>query len=126
MASAATGYFRRLTRKLTEDVERLDAEEMAESATASGAKRASECCRGEEVTMLGRLRSVEACPKAAGAAMEAEFFDGTDSVTLVWIGRRKIPGIAPGKTLMVRGRVGEREGGGKVIYNPYYELRESS
>ncbi len=122
MAAPAAGYFRRLTRRLTEDLDQLDADEMAETADASGACRASDCARGDEVTMLGRLRSVEACPKAAGAAMEAEFFDGTDTVTLVWIGRRRIPGIEPGKRLTVRGRIGDR-GGEKVMYNPYYELQ---
>lgn len=125
MAPAATGYFRRLTRRLTEDLERLDAEEMVETAQASGATRASDCVRGEEVTMLGRLRSVEACPKSAAASVEAEFFDGTDPVTLVWIGRRRIPGIEPGKTLLVRGRIGDRDGQ-KVVFNPYYELRGDS
>lgn len=125
MATAAAGYFRRLTRRLTEDLEQLDAEEMAETAQASGAKRACDCARGEEVTIFGRLRSVEACPKSANASVQAEFFDGTDPVTLVWIGRRRIPGIEPGKTLMVRGRIGDRDGQ-KVIFNPYYELRRDS
>ncbi|RVW09646.1 DNA-binding protein [Prescottella agglutinans] len=125
MAPAAAGYFRRLTRRLTEDLEQLDAEEMVETAQASGAKRACDCSRGEEVTILGRLRSVEACPKSANASVQAEFFDGTDPVTLVWIGRRRIPGIEPGKTLMVRGRIGDRAGQ-KVIFNPYYELRGDS
>lgn len=125
MAPAAAGYFRRLTRKLTEDIDQLDAEEMAETSEASGARRACDCSRGEEVTMLGRLRSVEACSKAANTNIEAEFFDGTDTVTLLWIGRRKIAGIEPGKTLLVRGRVGERDGR-KIVYNPYYELRDDS
>ncbi|SEM32182.1 MULTISPECIES: OB-fold nucleic acid binding domain-containing protein [Rhodococcus] len=125
MALAATGYFRRLTRRLTEDLDQLDAEAMVESSQASGAQRACDCSRGEEVTMLGRLRSVETCAKASTANMEAEFFDGTEAVTLVWIGRRRIAGIEPGKTLLVRGRVGERNGQ-KVIYNPYYELRGDS
>ncbi|TQF66289.1 DNA-binding protein [Rhodococcus spelaei] len=121
MALAANGYFRRLTRRLTEDIDQLDAEEMANSSQASGAQRACDCSRGEEVTMLGRLRSVEACPKSSNASVEAEFFDGTDAVTLVWIGRRRIAGIEPGKKLKVRGRLGDRNGQ-KVIYNPYYEL----
>lgn len=125
MASPATGYFRRLGKKLTEDIDQRDAHEMAQVAAASGAQRASDCCRGEEVTMLGRLRSVEACPKASGAGMEAEFFDGTDTITLVWIGRRRIPGIEPGKTVKIRGRVGER-GTERVIYNPHYELQETA
>ena len=44
---------------------------------------------------------------------------------LVWIGRRKIPGIEPGRNILVRGRIGDRDGA-KVIYNPYYELRGNS
>ncbi|WP_330256710.1 OB-fold nucleic acid binding domain-containing protein [Nocardia sp. NBC_00565] len=125
MSSAASGYFRRLSRRLTEDIDQLDAEELAESADASGACRASDCRRGDEATMLGRLRSVEACPKSVGASVQAEFFDGTDAISLVWIGRRRIPGIEPGRKILVRGRVGDRDGR-KVIYNPYYELRENS
>lgn len=125
MPSPASGYFRRLSRRLTEDIDRLDAEELAETADASGACRVADCRRGEEVTMLGRLRSVEACPKAAGATVQAEFFDGTDAIDLVWIGRRRIPGIEPGRRLLVRGRIGERDGR-KVIFNPYYELRGNS
>ncbi|MFF0544579.1 OB-fold nucleic acid binding domain-containing protein [Nocardia thailandica] len=124
-ASTASGYFRRLSRRLTEDLDQLDAEELAETADASGACRASDCRRGEEVSMLGRLRSVEACPKSAGATLQAEFFDGTDTITLVWIGRRRIPGIEPGRRILVRGRVGDRDGR-KVIFNPYYELRGNS
>ena len=43
------------------------------------------------------------------------------AATLVWLGRRAIPGIEPGRELNVRGRVALRDGR-KVIYNPYYEL----
>lgn len=122
MAPAAAGYFRRLTRRLTEDVEQLDAEEMTESIEAAGGSKACDCRRGDEVTMVGRLRSVDACPKSGNASFEAEFFDGTEVVNLIWIGRRRIPGIETGRSLLIRGRVGER-GGRKAIFNPYYELR---
>ncbi|MBF6212765.1 OB-fold nucleic acid binding domain-containing protein [Nocardia puris] len=125
MPSAASGYFRRLGRRLTEDIDQLDAEELAETAEASGARPVSECRRGDEATMLGRLRSVEACSKSAGASVQAEFFDGTDAITLVWIGRRRIPGIEPGRRILVRGRIGDRDGR-KVMFNPYYELRGNS
>ncbi|MGW4480370.1 OB-fold nucleic acid binding domain-containing protein [Rhodococcus triatomae] len=121
MALAANGYIRRLTRRLTEDIDQLDAEELAQSLQATGAQRACDCRHGEEVTMRGRLRSVESCAQSANASMRAELFDGTDPVTLVWIGRRRIPGIETGKQLLVRGRIGDRDGQ-KVIYNPYYEL----
>ncbi len=124
-AGPDSGYFRRLGFRLTADLDRLDAEELAQTSEESGACQAATCQRGEEVTMLGRLRSVEACPQAATGCLEAEFFDGTDAVTLVWIGRRRIPGIEPGRRILVRGRIGERDGA-KVIFNPYYELRENS
>lgn len=116
------GYLRRLARKLTSDVDDLDADELSENSAAGGARRVSECHSGEEVTMLGRLRSVELRPANEAATLEAELFDGTEGVTLVWLGRRKIPGIEPGRTLKVRGRLAERDGR-KVLYNPYYELQ---
>jgi hypothetical protein len=122
MTTMAGGYFRRLMRRLTSDVSELDADDLSRNADAVGAKRASECRCGEEVTVLGRLRSVELCPRDAAATLEAELFDGTEGVTLVWLGRRRIPGIEPGRTIKATGRLAEREGR-KVLYNPYYELQ---
>lgn len=115
------GYLKRLTRRLTEDLGDADAEKIAEESKATGAQRASECCRGDEVTMHGELRAVETCSRSAKAGVKAEFFDGTDVVLLKWLGRNRIPGIEPGRKLTVRGRLAMHEGT-KVIYNPYYEL----
>lgn len=116
-----SGYLKRLTRRLTEDLGDADAVAIAEASRANGAQRAAECCRGDEVTMHGELRSVQTCSKAAKSGVKAEFFDGSDTVLLKWLGRNRIPGIEPGRKLTVRGRLAEHDGG-KVIYNPYYEL----
>ena len=62
-------------------------------------------------------------PRAAPAASRAEFFDGTDTVTLVWLGQRRIPGIECGRTLRVHGRLGMLDNGSKAIYNPHYEIQ---
>lgn len=118
---AATGYLKRLTRKLVEDLDTADAEEIASQSRALGAQCASECARGDEVNIHGELRSVQTCSKAAHTGVKAEFFDGTDTVLLKWLGRNRIPGIEPGRKLTVRGRLAQYDGG-KVIYNPYYEL----
>jgi hypothetical protein len=115
------GVFRRVLRRLTSDVETLDADDLSEDAERSGAQRASECRLGQEVTVFGRLRSVEFGPQDADASLEAELFDGTEGVTLIWLGRRRIPGIEPGRTMRVRGRMAVRDGR-KVLYNPYYEI----
>ena len=56
--------------------------------------------------------------------MEVELRDGSGAVTLVWLGRRQIPGIDPGRTLKVWGRISCHEGH-RLIYNPRYELMEA-
>lgn len=122
--SSADGILRRLTRKLTEDPEQLDAEELTEEVATTGANRAIDCRRGQEVTVVGTLRSVETNAKGCAGGVKAELFDGTDSVTLVWLGQRRIPGIDSGRTLKVHGRVGKLENGSKAIYNPQYEIQK--
>jgi hypothetical protein len=119
------GYLRRLVRRLTSDASELDADDLSRQVEQSGATKAVDCTSGQEVTVLGRLRSVELCPRAAVASLEAELFDGTEGVTLVWLGRRRIPGIEPGRRLRARGRIALRDGH-KVLYNPYYELQPAS
>ena len=39
----------------------------------------------------------------------------------MWLGRRRIEGIEPGRRLTVHGRIGRR-GDAFVLYNPRYEL----
>lgn len=73
--------------------------------------------------MVGTLRSVETTGKGGSGGVRAELFDGSDTVTLVWLGQRRIPGIDSGRTLRVHGRLGKLENGSKAIYNPHYEIR---
>ena len=122
--STAEGYLRRLTRRLTEDPEQRDVEELTDEAAQTGAQRAIDCERGQEVTMVGTLRSVECNGKGCAGGVKAELFDGTDSVTLVWLGQRRIAGIESGLTLRVHGRLGQLDNGTKAIYNPLYEIQK--
>lgn len=121
--ATAEGYLRRLTRRLTEDPEQRDAAQLTDEAAQTGAQRAIDCRRGQEVTMVGELRSVEANAKGCAGGVRAELFDGTDTVMLVWMGQRRIPGIESGRTLLVRGRLGALDNGAKAIYNPHYEIQ---
>lgn len=122
--ATAEGYLRRLTRRLTEDPEQLDVEELSDEAAMTGAQKAIDCQRGQEVTMIGTLRSVECNGKGCAGGVKAELFDGTDTVMLVWLGQRRIPGIESGRTLKVHGRVGKLDSGAKAIYNPHYEIQK--
>ena len=124
LMSAGPGFLGRMVRRLTSDVSDLDADDLSAEVARAGCDRCCDGATGEAITVRGRLRSVEICPRESVATLEAELFDGTDGVTLVWMGRRRIPGIEPGRTLRASGRVAIR-GGRKVIYNPYYELQRA-
>lgn len=125
MSNTGGGYWRRLVRRLTSDVADLDADDLSERSQASGAQRACDCRCGQEAVVFGRLRSVDMSPKNSAPTLEAELFDGTEGVTLVWLGRRRITGIEPGRTVKARGRIAVRDGC-KVLYNPYYELQNTA
>ena len=60
-------------------------------------------------------------PRSGTAWLEAEFNDGSGTVTLIWMGRRSIPGITAGRELTVSGRVSYVDGQ-RRLYNPLYEL----
>ncbi len=49
-------------------------------------------------------------------------YDGSGSVTVIWLGRRRIPGIDAGRTIVVRGRL-TCNTDNPTIYNPRYELK---
>jgi hypothetical protein len=115
----------RLLRRLTATEQQLEAEQLQDDAGRSGSVLARECQRGQLVSLTGRLRSVVYTPRTNLPTLEAELFDGSDAVTLVWLGRRRIAGIEPGRVLTVRGRVALRDGR-KVVYNPFYELRPTT
>ncbi|ALG84666.1 OB-fold nucleic acid binding domain-containing protein [Gordonia phthalatica] len=118
---ADSGLLKRLGRMLTEDLDEIEDDRIQRECRAPGAQRAVDCVRGDEATMVGELRSVQTCSRSTKAGVSAEFFDGTDTVVLKWMGRNRIPGIEPGRRVTVRGRVAEVDGA-KLMYNPYYEL----
>jgi hypothetical protein len=51
--ATAEGYLRRLTSRLTEYPEQLEVEELSEESAGTGAQKAVDCKRGQEVTMVG-------------------------------------------------------------------------
>ena len=113
--------FRRFIRRLVASEAELDAEELQRSTAESGCMPACDAKRGQLVSISGRLRTVVYTPRTNLPTLEADLWDGSDVVTLVWLGRRHIAGIEPGRQLTVRGRIAMRDDR-KVINNPYYEL----
>ncbi|BFU43024.1 OB-fold nucleic acid binding domain-containing protein [Krasilnikovia sp. MM14-A1004] len=116
-----TGGLRRFFERLTASEAELDAQELQRDSAKCGAVLADQCRRGQIVSVSGRLRTVAYTPRTNLPTLEADLYDGSDVVTLVFLGRRAIAGIEPGRQLTARGRIAIRDER-KVIYNPFYEL----
>jgi hypothetical protein len=74
------------------------------------------------VEIQGSLRTVTLRPRGGVPALEAELYDGSGVITVIWLGRRRIAGIAPGRQIRVVGRVGVQDFQ-RIMFNPRYELR---
>ncbi len=74
------------------------------------------------VKVRGTIRTVTLRPRGGVPALEAELDDGSQVLTLIWLGRRRISGIGPGRAIEVEGRIG-LQGRIRVMFNPRYELR---
>lgn len=98
-----------------------DDRDLQQQAAQAGCGPLSGCVDRDIVTVHGELRSVTLRPNDGVTALEAELYDGSDSLTLIWLGRRRIEGIVPGRQLTVHGRLGRRRDE-RIVYNPRYDL----
>jgi hypothetical protein len=103
----------------------LEAEELRGDTTRAGCCMIADVVDRERVDLHGSLRTVTLRPRGGVPALEAELYDGSGVVTVIWLGRRRIAGIEPGRSVKVSGRTGIQEGN-RVIYNPRYELRSET
>ncbi len=115
---------RRALHRLTADEQEVHSEALRSEVRAVGARAVRDLTVGEPVTVAGTLQAVVLRPLAGTPTLEAELYDGTGTVMLVWLGRRRIRGIEPGRSLMARGRLTRRDGK-LTLFNPAYELRAS-
>lgn len=111
--------------RLTASCDELEAQELQEGASSQGGTPIGRCGDREQVTLCGTLRTVTLRPRAGVPALEAELYDGSGTVSIVWLGRRQIAGVEPGRGIRVHGRIALHEGR-SVMFNPRYELRPSS
>jgi hypothetical protein len=73
------------------------------------------------VRVGGEVRSVRVVPRAGAPSLEVTINDGRGSATAVFLGRRKIAGLTPGRKVIVEGMAGTNDRR-HVIVNPFYTL----
>ncbi|KQY59431.1 hypothetical protein ASD11_07650 [Aeromicrobium sp. Root495] len=114
-----TGLISRTLNRLSS--EQQEVSELQDEAAKAGCTLIASQPERCYATIHGVVRSVTLRPTGGVQALEVQLYDGSDAVTLVWLGRRTITGIRPGRKLTAEGRIGRR-GPERIIYNPRYEL----
>lgn len=115
------GMWGRAVRRLVSSQTELENDELARASQESGCATIDQCGARQLVTLQGRIGLVTLAPHSARDWLEAKLQDGTGEVTLLWMGRRVIPGIDAGRMMQVTGRL-SRRGRERVLYNPRYTL----
>ena len=99
----------------------LESEERQRVADSAGANRIGELRDRQAARLRGSITVLTMKPRQGMPWLEAEFSDGSGTITLIWMGRREIPGVTAGRELIVTGRVSCVDGR-RRLFNPYYEL----
>jgi RecG-like helicase len=119
--SRPEGRFKRAVKRLASNDDTLEADQLQQQAASQGATAVSACEDRRRVTVMGTVRSLTLRPRAGAPSLEVELYDGSGTVTLVWLGRRELAGLTPGRRLRVSGRI-TTNGDRRVIFNPRYEF----
>lgn len=99
--------------------EQREAGVLGERTRRSGAETIAGAEPRSRVRVRGVVTAVTSAPRTGW--LEAELDDGTGTLTLVWMSRRRLEVIQPGVDLLVSGRLAGDDGR-KVIHNPDYEV----
>jgi len=96
--------------------EAITAEQVPEGSTPIAAIQARQHAR-----VAGRIRAIRVQPWSGVATLECTVADATGSLLIVFLGRKKVAGIAPGAKIVVDGMVGDHQGR-PAILNPEYRI----
>ena len=124
MNAQSPGVVRRTLSRLATSAKEHEAAELREGCVDVGATLVADLPPREQVSVAGTLRTVTLRPRAGVPALVAELYDGSGTISIVWLGRRQIPGIDPGRAIKVWGRISCHDGR-RLLYNPRYELMPS-
>jgi hypothetical protein len=112
--------------KFTKTVDEHDREQLVTWCTQRGGTPLDGLELRRPVQIAGEIRSVRIVPRAGAASLEATVGDGRGTVTAVFLGRRKIAGLSPGRRVLLEGVVSGQKnakaGGNCLMYNPVYQL----
>lgn len=122
---------RKFAEKFTKPVDEQDREHLVTWCTEHGGSPLDGLTLRQPVRIAGEIRSVRIVPRAGAASLEATVQDGRGTITAVFLGRRKIAGLSPGRRVLLEGVVANDrkhvagvtgQGSNCLMYNPVYQL----
>ena len=117
------GLLRRLFGRLSEsDEDRLSEEIRHWAADVPGTVRIAEAQSRVPVHVAGVVKRITVYPAEGSEAVEGVISDGTGEISVVWMGRRSIPGLRLGTRVVVEGVLAEGRARRKMV-NPKFEFR---
>ncbi|NBY44626.1 MAG: hypothetical protein EBQ64_01340 [Acidimicrobiia bacterium] len=108
-------------KRLTADNLEIDSERLCERFKEYDFVKIADSKVRTRTKLAGEIKRMRIKPRSGVPAVELVISDGTGEVTVIFSGRRNIPGVDHGKCIMVDG-VPHRDGGRTVILNPAYTL----
>jgi hypothetical protein len=112
------GLWRRMIASRSE----LEAADLQDELQSESADPINCCTPGAIVDVVGTVKSITVQPQCEAPAFQVQLYDGTGSLTLIWLGRRRIAGIHPGRRMAVHGRL-TCSTQNPTLFNPRYELK---
>ena len=112
----------RLTSRLASTASELEDRELKEDTWRLGATPIADLANRKDASVCGAVRSVTLRPRVNVPALVVELYDGSKTLNLVWLCRRRIAGIVPGTYLTAHGLVTYKHGI-PTIFNPAYEIK---
>ena len=112
---------KKMVERFTKPVDELDREQLTQFCDARHLVPLNELAARSSVRAGGEVRTVRIVPRAGAPALEVTLTDGRAQLVAVFLGRRKIAGLSPGRRIAVAGVVA-RDGNRALMFNPAYEF----
>ncbi len=112
---------KKLVDRFTKSTEDNDRERLAAFCDDLDVTRLDELPLRVPVRFGGEITSVRIVPRAGAPALEVNISDGRGSVVAVFLGRRHIAAMSPGRRLEAEG-VATARGPERLVYNPWYRF----
>lgn len=112
---------KKFVERLTKPVDALDREALTEYCDEHAFDPMDQLVPRRPVRVGGEVRSIRIVPRAGAPALEVTVSDGRGQVVAVFLGRRAIAGLTPGRRIVLHGVVAV-QGNRALLFNPAYEI----